>query len=57
MGRRRESVTREGDEGQHTPNTKMYMCENVIMKQHCTEYVQLIYGNKKLKLQNTQTYT
>lgn len=57
MGRRRESVTREGDEGQHTPNTKMYMCENVIRKQHCTEYVQLIYGNKKLKLQNTQTYT
>lgn len=29
-------------------------CENVIMTQHCTEYVQLIYSNKKLKLQNTQ---
>lgn len=57
MGRRRESVTREGDEGQCPPNTKMYMCENVTMKQHRTEYVQLIYDNKKLKLQNTHPYT
>lgn len=49
-----EREMREGYEGQWTANTKLYMCENVIMKQHCTEYVQLIYSNKKLKLQKTR---